>query len=145
MERRVLARVRVRLLDRGPAEFASTRRVSRGGQGLWSEHMSGMTRFLAGVGMVLDPEERQRKVDAIREAAKEYGSAREMQVKLVANHPAVPQYRSDLANTHSNLGNLLAALGKRKEAAKEYENAREIQIKLVADHLASVSSRLISA
>ena len=54
MDRRVLARSRVRLLDGGPAEFASTRRVSRGGQGLWSEHMSGMTRFLAGVGMVLE-------------------------------------------------------------------------------------------
>jgi tetratricopeptide (TPR) repeat protein len=59
---------------------------------------------------------------------------RTLLLKLVKNHPALPEYQNDLARTHNNLGLLLRALGKKEEAAMEYEQARTLQQKLIDNH-----------
>src|SRR6202044_2789273 len=51
------------------------------------------------------------------------GPALTKKEKLAAEFPAVPQDRSDLAQSHFKRGVLLADLGKREEAEKAYREA----------------------
>jgi serine/threonine protein kinase/Tfp pilus assembly protein PilF len=67
------------------------------------------------------------------EARPEYERAAAIREKLVADFPAVPDYRRDLARSHNNLGNLLADLGKGAEAEQQFRKALAIQEKLAAD------------
>ena len=67
------------------------------------------------------------------EAEEQYRKALAIQEKLVAEFPAVPEYRRDLALSHNNLGILLSGLRKRPEAEEQYRKALAIQEKLVAE------------
>ncbi len=53
--------------------------------------------------------------------------------KLVAEFPAVPKYRKNLAMIGSNLGNLLDGLGKLPDAEAHYRESQAILEKLVAE------------
>ncbi len=53
--------------------------------------------------------------------------------KLTADFPAVRDYRLDLAQSHTNLGVLLADQGKWAEAEQQYQKGLAIQEKLAAD------------
>src|SRR5262249_16040961 len=67
------------------------------------------------------------------EAEPEFRRALEIQEKLAADHPAVTEFRSRLANCHNNLGNLLSETGKATEAEPEFRRALEIRRKLAPD------------
>jgi tetratricopeptide (TPR) repeat protein len=67
------------------------------------------------------------------EAEEQYGKALAIQEKLAADFPTVPAYRRHLADSHSNLGNLLKGLGKRPEAEEQNRKALAIFEKLAAD------------
>jgi serine/threonine-protein kinase len=69
-----------------------------------------------------------------REAAlADYEQMRSIFARLVADSPAVPQYRQNLAAGHTNLGILLRDLGKRPEAEEEYRRALALRDKLATD------------
>jgi tetratricopeptide (TPR) repeat protein len=57
----------------------------------------------------------------------------ELQEKLVADFPTVPEYRRALARNHYNLGIRLTAVGQQHAAQAAYRRALELQEKLVAD------------
>jgi serine/threonine-protein kinase len=54
--------------------------------------------------------------------------------KLAADFPAVPVYRTGLANSHNNRGNLLVSLGRRAPAEADYRAALAVWSNLVADY-----------
>jgi tetratricopeptide (TPR) repeat protein len=56
-------------------------------------------------------------------------------VKLAADFPAVPEYRSQLAASHFGLGNVLFSLSRDDEAGSAYRDALAIQKKLAAEYL----------
>jgi Flp pilus assembly protein TadD len=60
--------------------------------------------------------------------------ALQLQERLVAEHPQVPQYRQLLASTHSNLGLLLKDIGRVADAEKAYRQALQLYERLVAEH-----------
>jgi tetratricopeptide (TPR) repeat protein len=62
-----------------------------------------------------------------------YRQALGIQEKLVADFPDMPQYRSELANSYNNRGNLLAVQRKLAAAVAAYRLALGIQERLVAD------------
>jgi serine/threonine protein kinase/tetratricopeptide (TPR) repeat protein len=62
-----------------------------------------------------------------------YREATALLDKLAAEFPAVPEYRRQLAASHTNVGNLLDELGRRAEAESAYRQALTIQDKLAAD------------
>ena len=69
------------------------------------------------------------------DAERAYRRALEIQEKLAADFATVPgyrEYRRDLATSHNNLGNLLAALGQHEEAEAAYRAALKIQEQLAA-------------
>jgi len=57
----------------------------------------------------------------------------DLRQRLVADFPAVPTYRHELAMTHNNMGIVLNSLGKRGESEAAYRQALEILAKLAAD------------
>ena len=67
------------------------------------------------------------------ESATAFRMARDGYAALVADFPAVPAYRQELAQSHNSLGRLLTDLGKRAEAEAEYRQALPIQEKLATD------------
>src|SRR5262249_3335987 len=76
-----------------------------------------------------------RSLGKIPEADAAYRRALDIQEKLVAESPAVPKFRRDLARSYNSLGILLADLGKRAEAAESYQRAFRIQQELPAEFL----------
>src|SRR5262249_26815589 len=72
-------------------------------------------------------------LDKREQAEAAYRQALTLREKLVADFPAVPQYRLELARSHNNLGYLLAGLGKRAESEAAYRQALAILEKLAAD------------
>jgi serine/threonine protein kinase/tetratricopeptide (TPR) repeat protein len=66
-------------------------------------------------------------------ALKDYERAQTIFGQLVANFPAVPEYRKELARSLNNLGLLLRDLGQRSAAEQAYRRALEIKEKLAAD------------
>jgi tetratricopeptide (TPR) repeat protein len=69
------------------------------------------------------------------EAEAAYRQALALQEPLVAEFPAVPEYRDQLVRCHNNLAVLLATLGKRPEAEAEYRKTLTLQAQLAADFL----------
>jgi serine/threonine protein kinase/tetratricopeptide (TPR) repeat protein len=67
------------------------------------------------------------------EARTEFESCRDLQTRLAAAFPSVPQYQQSLAATHHSLGSLLKDLSHRDAARVEYERARDLRQKLFAD------------
>jgi tetratricopeptide (TPR) repeat protein len=67
------------------------------------------------------------------EAQTEYGKALDIHNHLVAEFPAVPDYRHELSKVLHNLGNLLWNTGKRVEAEKLYRRSVDLDNRLVAD------------
>ncbi len=67
------------------------------------------------------------------EAAAAWRKALDGYAKLVADSPAVPLFRQNLAASHMNLEILLAGLGNRLEAEEQHRKALAIQAKLVSD------------
>jgi tetratricopeptide (TPR) repeat protein len=65
------------------------------------------------------------------EAEEAFRTSQERYAQLVADFPAVPDYRQELAVTHENLGVLLKDTGRGKEAEGEYRQARDLQQHLV--------------
>jgi tetratricopeptide (TPR) repeat protein len=63
-----------------------------------------------------------------------YRAALAIQERLAAEFPAVPGYRSDMADSHHSLGLLLAGLGKRAEAEAAYRAALALFEKLASEH-----------
>jgi serine/threonine protein kinase/Flp pilus assembly protein TadD len=53
--------------------------------------------------------------------------------RLAADFPALPEYRSKLANSHNNLGGVLVGLGEWAEAERQHRRALALQEKLAAD------------
>jgi tetratricopeptide (TPR) repeat protein len=68
------------------------------------------------------------------EARKAYEKARGLHAALVEAHPEIPEYQSNLATTHNNLGSVLANQGKCQEALAEYRQARDLFNRLVQAH-----------
>jgi tetratricopeptide (TPR) repeat protein len=68
------------------------------------------------------------------EAEAAYRAALKLQGELAAQHPAVLEYRRDLAKNHHNLGILLAELDQRAEAEAAYRAALKLQEELAAQH-----------
>src|SRR5262249_3768099 len=56
------------------------------------------------------------------------------QERLTAEHPLVPQYREELANSHFNLGSLLNEQQQFREAEAEYRAAMREQERLIAEY-----------
>jgi tetratricopeptide (TPR) repeat protein len=52
---------------------------------------------------------------------------------LAADFPDVPEYRRDLASSHTNLGGLLGLLGRPAAAVAEFKSGQAVQAKLAAD------------
>jgi eukaryotic-like serine/threonine-protein kinase len=71
-----------------------------------------------------------------------FGEASVLWEKLADDFPAVPQYRSELAGSHTNRGLLLAGLGKPAEAEAAYRQALALQGKLADDFPAVPQYRL---
>src|SRR6185369_15374814 len=85
------------------------------------------------------------------EAESEFRAALAIEYQLVANFPAVPAYRRDLAKTLVGLGKLLLDLGKAADAETEFRQALALLDRLVTefpdvpsytDHLATTYSSL---
>jgi serine/threonine protein kinase/tetratricopeptide (TPR) repeat protein len=74
-----------------------------------------------------------QKLRRLDEARPEYEQGLAIQEKLAAEFPAEPAYRQNLALSHTNLGALLADLGKRAEAEEQYRKGLVIQGTLAAD------------
>jgi tetratricopeptide (TPR) repeat protein len=68
-----------------------------------------------------------------REAELQLRQALAVQEKLSADFPDIPDYRKDVADSHHELGVLLAGLGKRAEAEQQYRQALALREKLVDD------------
>jgi tetratricopeptide (TPR) repeat protein len=68
------------------------------------------------------------------QAVADYEQMRVIFAGLAAQHPDVPQYRQELANSHNNLGNLLRDLGKRAEAEVAHRAALKLREELAAQH-----------
>ena len=66
-------------------------------------------------------------------AEEQFREALEIQEKLALSFPAVPQYRSELALSRTNLGNLLVDLGQGAMADDQYRKTLAIHEKLTAD------------
>jgi tetratricopeptide (TPR) repeat protein len=62
--------------------------------------------------------------------------------RLVADFPAVPEYRRDLADTYGGLGSLLRDVGKQAEAEAAYRQALTVRERLAADYPAVPDYRL---
>ena len=67
------------------------------------------------------------------EAQEQYRKALAIQERLVADFPAVPEYRQSLARSHHNLGVLLKEMGKRPEAEERYRKVLAVREELVVD------------
>ena len=65
-----------------------------------------------------------------RESAETFRHACDEYQTLVAAYPAVPQYRQELAGSHTNLGILLKGLGNLSGAIEQYTKAIDVQEKL---------------
>jgi tetratricopeptide (TPR) repeat protein len=68
-----------------------------------------------------------------REAEQQYRQALALLERLVADFPAVPGHRQELARSHSILARLLAELGRQREAERQYRQALALRERLVAD------------
>jgi eukaryotic-like serine/threonine-protein kinase len=67
-------------------------------------------------------------------ALAEYAKAIDLHERLAAEHPSVAAYRSELASSRNNLGELLRHLGRREEARAEYTQAIDLHERLAAEH-----------
>jgi len=68
------------------------------------------------------------------EALKEHGEAKRLRSALARAHPGLPEYQSDLASTHNNLGLVLEALGKREEPWRSTARRRGSRSALAKAH-----------
>jgi tetratricopeptide (TPR) repeat protein len=68
-----------------------------------------------------------------KEAEKDYDQALGIQKQLVADFPARPEFRFELAMSHNNRGELLSETGRFKEAEKEYDKALGLYKQLADD------------
>jgi serine/threonine protein kinase/tetratricopeptide (TPR) repeat protein len=66
-------------------------------------------------------------------ALKDYERMQAIVARLAADFPGVPEYRRELAMSHTNLGALLADLGQRPAAEQAYRRTLDLFEKLVAD------------
>jgi tetratricopeptide (TPR) repeat protein len=66
-------------------------------------------------------------------AERAFRRALDLYEQLVAEFPAVPEYRNELASSHDGLGNLLADLGQRAAAGQVYRRALDIKEQLADD------------
>src|SRR5262249_31849064 len=62
--------------------------------------------------------------------------------KLVADFPAIPEFRQDLAKSYNNLGSVLIDLGRIPDAQRQYEQALALRERLVAEFPTIVASRI---
>lgn len=76
-----------------------------------------------------------------RQAEKAYREALALSTHLIAELPAKPEFRENLARIRTNLANLLSELGQRAEAETHYRAAIPIQTQLAFDHPASPEYR----
>jgi serine/threonine protein kinase len=75
----------------------------------------------------------RHRLGELQEAEKDYDQALTIWKELAADFPSRPEFRHDLASSHSNRGVLLATTGRPKEAEKDYDQALSILKQLVAD------------
>jgi tetratricopeptide (TPR) repeat protein len=73
------------------------------------------------------------RLGRLEEAASAFRLARDGFAQLVADFPAVPGYRQNLATSHGNLGVVLSHLGKGAEAERECRRALALYERLAAD------------
>jgi tetratricopeptide (TPR) repeat protein len=76
------------------------------------------------------------RLGQIKEAIAGYLKGLNIQQKLVAEFPRVPEYRQDLAASHNNLGLLWAGQKQPEQAAEHHRRALDIKQKLAAEFLA---------
>jgi eukaryotic-like serine/threonine-protein kinase len=67
------------------------------------------------------------------EAVTAYRRALDAFARLAAEHPGMPDYRWQLASTHTSLGVVLDEQGQREQAATEYRQALGVQEKMAAE------------
>jgi tetratricopeptide (TPR) repeat protein/tRNA A-37 threonylcarbamoyl transferase component Bud32 len=75
----------------------------------------------------------RRRLGQLKEAEAAYRASQERYARLATDFPAVPAYRQRLAQSHNNLGVLLAEAGRLKEAAGEYRQAEDLYQQLAHD------------
>ena len=75
-----------------------------------------------------------QKVALVTGGASGLGKAIALRQKLADNSPDVSDFRSLLATSHNNLGNVLLTMGKPTEAESEHRKALAIRQKLADAH-----------
>jgi tetratricopeptide (TPR) repeat protein len=75
----------------------------------------------------------EKALAAMSPAERRSRAAIDIHKKWVAQSPAAPKYRHNLARAHNSLGILLVGLGKREQAEPEYRAALGLYKKLAAD------------
>jgi tetratricopeptide (TPR) repeat protein len=73
------------------------------------------------------------RLGELKEAEKDYDEALSIRKQLVADFPSRPEFRNELAGSHSNRGIVLRATGRLKEAETDWSEALSIRKQLVAD------------
>src|SRR5205823_8114420 len=73
------------------------------------------------------------RLGELKEAEAAYADAITLWKELAAEFPARPEFRSNLARTHNNLGNLLRDTGRPKPAEAPYAEALALHKQLAAD------------
>jgi tetratricopeptide (TPR) repeat protein len=69
-----------------------------------------------------------------KDAEAAYTDALAIQKQLAAEYPGRPEFRQDLARTHTNLGLLLGETGRHKDAEVAYRDALAIEKQLAAEY-----------
>jgi tetratricopeptide (TPR) repeat protein len=76
----------------------------------------------------------QDRLGLTEPAVNSYRAAIEVNERLAGEHPQVPGYRRVLAESHNNLGDVLARLGKHDAAEPEFRTALKEHERLAAEH-----------
>ena len=68
------------------------------------------------------------------EAMRAHQRALEIRERLAHDHPSVPPYQRDLADSHYNIGILLIAMARQSDAMASYRRALKIREQLAHDY-----------
>jgi serine/threonine-protein kinase len=82
------------------------------------------------------------RLSQMKDAEASYRDALARFSELVAEFPADPEYRAQLARTQNNLGSLLAEVGRQKEAIDAFRTALDLHARLTDDFPAVAIYRL---
>jgi serine/threonine protein kinase len=75
----------------------------------------------------------RHRLGELKEAEQDYDQALVIYQQLAADFPSRPEFRRELATSHTNRGELLRVTGRFKEAEQDYDQALSIQKQLAAE------------